>query len=265
MISFGTAVSSISLAATGAGSEAAQAIPFERNLSNFWTKGLLGIVGSEGGLHAAWLIAAVLFCAALGYLLGSINSAALISRAFYHDDVRKHGSGNAGATNMSRTFGKKAGIATLVCDLMKAIITVVIARFLCGEVLAYLGAMFCAFGHAFPCFYKFKGGKCVAVTAASVLMLEPIAFLIAFAIFALIVGLTKYVSLGSIAAALLLPMAVYNIQNIKAGFCDARIVFLLITCVLVIVLHKDNIIRLREGKEKKFSFGKKKEVPEDSK
>ncbi len=108
-----------------------------------------------------------------GYFLGSMNFAVIISRIKFHEDIRTKGSGNAGATNMSRTYGKAAGIATFLGDILKTIVPVFLARILVGDIFGYLAGLMCALGHAFPCYYKFKGGKCVAVTAAVLLIMEP--------------------------------------------------------------------------------------------
>ena len=219
-------------------------------------KGWLGLLAEKNSIPLWVWIAAIVFCAVLGYLLGSINCAVVISKLKYGDDIRKHGSGNAGATNMSRTYGKSAGIATLLGDVLKTVAAVTVARFLCGDVIAYMTGMFCAFGHAFPCYYGFKGGKCVAVTAAMALALDPIVFIIAFAVFALVLAGTKYVSLSSISAALMYPLILNNLMKIRYGHGDLRIVFVLVVCVLIIFLHRENIKRLIDGKENKFSFGK---------
>jgi len=176
----------------------------------------------------------------------------------FHDDIRNHGSGNAGATNMTRTYGKAAGIATLAGDIFKAIVTVLIARLLVGDIWAYLAGMCCALGHAFPCYYRFKGGKCVAVTAAMALALEPLAFLFIFLIFAVIVGFTKYVSLGSVASAMFYPLILHNILSSRYGHGDLRIIFVFVICALVVWLHRENIKRLLAGTENKIDLKKKK-------
>ncbi len=227
------------------------------SMNEFFYKGIIAVLGEQGRVSIGVWIAGIVFCALLGYFLGSINFAVVISKIKFKDDIRKHGSGNAGATNMSRTYGKGAGIATLCGDLLKAVVTVMIARFLCGDIIAYMAGMFCAFGHAFPCYYKFKGGKCVSVTAAMALTLEPLAFLFTFLVFAAIFATTKYVSLSSIFAALMYPLFLNNVMTMRYGHGDLRIIFVLITCLLVIFLHRENIARLREGKENKFSFKKK--------
>ena len=224
-------------------------------LSEFMYKGWLGLLAENGQIPLVLWIAAIVFCALLGYFLGSLNFAVVISRLKFHDDIRKHGSGNAGATNMTRTYGKAAGVATLLGDIMKAILSVILARLLCGETIAYLTGMCCAFGHAFPCYYRFKGGKCVAVTAAIALVMEPFAFLTIFAIFALVVFVTKYVSLGSIAAAFFYPLILHKLI-MNRGYGHLSILFVTVICLLVIWLHRENIKRLLDGKENKFSFGK---------
>ena len=229
--------------------------PGANTLGEFFYKGWLGLMAEKGEVPVMLWIVAVILCALMGYLLGSLNFAVVISRLRFHDDIRKHGSGNAGATNMTRTYGKGAGLATLLGDIMKAIISVMIARLVCGETIAYLTGMFCAFGHAFPCYYRFKGGKCVAVTAAIALALEPVVFLTIFAIFALVVFVTKYVSLGSIAAAFFYPLILHR-MIMNRGYGHLSILFVTIICFLVIWLHRENIKRLLDGKENKFSFGK---------
>lgn len=232
--------------------------PGTTTLSEFFYKGWLGLLAEEGSVPLALWIGAIVFCAFLGYFLGSVNFAVVISRVKFHDDIRNHGSGNAGATNMTRTYGKAAGIATLAGDIFKAIVTVLIARLLVGDIWAYLAGMCCALGHAFPCYYRFKGGKCVAVTAAMALALEPLAFFFIFLIFAVIVGFTKYVSLGSVASAMFYPLILHNILSSRYGHGDLRIIFVFVICALVVWLHRENIKRLLAGTENKIDLKKKK-------
>ena len=221
--------------------------------------GPLGLMVADGKL-AGWVyyvIAAAI--ALLGYFLGSMNFAVIISKVKFHEDIRTKGSGNAGATNMSRTYGKAAGIATLTGDILKAVIPVLIAKLLLGDVCGYLTGLMCALGHAFPCYYKFKGGKCVAVTAAVLLVMSPLAFLFLFLIFAAVVLSTKYVSLASIFTALISPVIVHNVVTAtNYGKSHFGIVFLMVQCLLVIFLHRSNIKRLLDGNESKFAFKKKK-------
>ena len=224
---------------------------------NFY--GPLGLMMADGKLDSwiYYLVSAVIVLS--GYFLGSMNFAVIISRIKFHEDIRTKGSGNAGATNMSRTYGKAAGIATLVGDILKTVIPVLLARFLIGDMFGYLTGLMCALGHAFPCYYKFKGGKCVAVTAAVLLVMEPLVFLLLLFVFAVVVLGTKYVSLASIFTALISPVLVHNFVTAR-NFDQSHIgvVFLMVQCLLVIFLHRGNIKRLLNGTESKFAFKKKK-------
>lgn len=207
-----------------------------------------------GKLHIAVYYIAIVLCAVIGYLLGSVNPAIIISKLKYHDDIRTHGSGNAGSTNMLRTYGKGAAALTLLCDFLKCAVAVLLARFLCGYDWGALAGMCCAIGHAFPCFYGFKGGKCVAVTASMLLCMEPVCFLIALVVFVLIVLFTKYVSLASVITAMLMPVVYYNFFSSKyhIGHGSLAVGFLFVACMLLVFLHRENISRLREGKEHKI-------------
>lgn len=225
--------------------------------NNFF--GPLGLMVADGKLESWVYYLIVSVVALLGYFLGSMNFAVIISRLKYHEDIRTKGSGNAGATNMSRTYGKAAGIATLAGDILKTVLPVLLAKFLVGDTFGYLTGLMCALGHAFPCYYKFKGGKCVAVTAAVLLVMEPLAFLFLFVIFAVVVLGTKYVSLASIFTALISPVIVHNfVKSRNYDESHLGIVFLMVQCLLVIFLHRGNIKRLLDGSENKFSFKKKK-------
>ncbi len=192
---------------------------------------------------------ALLFCAVVSYLLGSLNFAVIISRLFFHDDVRKYGSGNAGATNMVRTYGRAWGIVTFVCDGLKAVVAVFLSMLLMGEGGAYIAALFAILGHVFPVYYKFRGGKGVAVAAISILSLNPLVFLILVALFVTIVAVSKYISLGSIICAFFYPMLL-NAFNTDKGFIATTASVLL--AVIVIATHKDNIKRLMSRTENKI-------------
>ena len=122
---------------------------------------------------------------------------------------------------------------------------------------AYIAGFFCVLGHTFPVFHKFKGGKGVVTTAASMLMCNPIVFLIILALFVTIVAIWRFISLGSIMCALLYPFILSGVDMVLLGHPSGLyIIFALLTSVLVIVKHKDNIKRLFEGKENKLSFKK---------
>ena len=224
----------------------------------------------------------VILSALAGYLLGSINSAIIVSKALYGDDIRNHGSGNAGLTNMLRTYGKGAAGLTLLGDFLKTAISVLIGGILGGFgyvglisiggisqgtfPLAYIAGLFSIIGHVYPLFYKFKGGKGVLCTAVMALILNPIEFLILIALFVLIVWISKFVSLGSVSVAVLYPVAVYGhisviLRDIPKTERPATGILLLITIVIAIMIvymHRENLKRISNGTERKLSVGGKK-------
>jgi len=191
------------------------------------------------------------------YLLGSINTAVVISRIFYRDDVRKHGSGNAGTTNMLRTYGKVAALGTLLGDMLKTAIAVVLASFMMSVNLGgWIAAIFCMFGHVFPVYYRFQGGKGVLCAATAILILSPFVFLIDILIFIGIVAMSKYVSLGSIVAAFFLPLLV-NTQNVLMETGGLNGIISVLIAVFIIWCHRENIKRIQNRTESKLSFKKK--------
>ena len=207
-------------------------------------------------LHLVIGVFAVLI---IGYLLGSLNFGVIISKIFYHDDVRKHGSGGAGATNMLRTYGKFPAALTFLGDGLKAAVAVFIGAVFLGHnpVYAgtYIGGLASVIGHAFPVYYKFRGGKGVASTFFMVLFTSPFVGLICLLIFIIVVAGTKFVSLGSIMAVLIYPLILNRMTG--AGLHNLIAIFL---ALLIVYLHRANIMRLLNGKENKISFkGKKKE------
>jgi glycerol-3-phosphate acyltransferase PlsY len=205
-------------------------------------------------LLTLWIVG-VLASAILSYLLGSINFAIIISGKTYKQDIREFGSKNAGMTNMMRTYGKRAAGMTLLGDALKAVISGFLGYALLGQLGAYIAGTACVVGHVFPVFFKFKGGKGVVTTAMTILMCNPYVFLILFALFVVIVLTTKYVSLGSVMCMLIYPFFLSAMDTWLAGGCP-YVLFALLISVLVIFKHKDNISRLRQGKESKFSFKK---------
>lgn len=185
-------------------------------------------------------------CAA-AYLLGSIPTGLLLGKA-YGIDVRKEGSGNIGATNLYRTVGRKVGIITLVGDCLKGLLPVVaVTQYLPHtNYAAWVGlAAFC--GHVFSVFLKFRGGKGVATALGVFLGLAPGAVAIAVAVFALLMLVWRYVSLGSIGAALIMPVAV----ALRGGSPEVIAATVLIA-VIVVVRHRENIARLLAGTENRF-------------
>jgi len=189
--------------------------------------------------------------ATAGYLLGSLNTSLIVGK-FYSTDVRKHGSGNAGMTNTLRTLGKKAALFVILGDVLKGILAYISGCYIYGDQTGgLLGGTACILGHIWPVFFGFKGGKGVLTAFAVLLMFDlPIALGL-FLVFILIVLLTRYVSLGSITAAILFPVIAAVLGR------DAQtLVFSSIIAALVILKHHANIRRLLNGTESKFSLKK---------
>lgn len=196
------------------------------------------------------------------YLIGSINCSILISRIRMNGDVRESGSGNAGATNMLRTYGPAAGLITMLGDFLKTLIPLIITKIIFyGEVeywqamVAYSGFC-CSMGHAFPIYFGFRGGKAVTVVAMVLFVVDWRCFAVGLSVFILIVALTRYVSLASILAGLSGPVTMFFIS--KRHFANRWVVVgcLLALAIMVMVLHRENIKRLLKGEEHKFSFKK---------
>lgn len=205
------------------------------------------------------LFVSVLLCIASAYLIGSINPAIIFSKKVYHEDIRSFGSGNAGATNILRTYGKRMATLILSLDFLKAAIAVIIGSLILSiSVGGAISALFVVLGHMFPIFYKFKGGKGVACTAACILILSPISFVIILPIFILLVLFTKYISLASIMCAMLFPLLAFSLKDVLWGSGGFITLSALAIGGFVVFMHRENIKRLLEGKESKVSFSKKK-------
>ena len=213
----------------------------------------------SGAPFYALLFGAVILCMAIPYILGSLNFAIIFSRLFFHDDIRKYGSGNAGMTNMLRTYGKLPALATLICDMLKGGVSVLIGSLIFGDWGSAVAGLFVVLGHMFPCFYKFKGGKGVATTAMVVLATNPIVFAIVFLIFLIIVIGTKFVSLGSVMCVMIYP---YILAKFEAG---PNVLSGIIIAALVVFMHRSNIKRLLAGTESKISLKSKNKKPIDEK
>ena len=217
----------------------------------------------DGAVVAIGLLCAIL-CMASAYLLGSINFAIVLSK-LRGDDIRKHGSQNAGTTNMLRTYGKKAAVITLVGDFLKGTASALIGMLLFGMLGQYLASLFCVLGHVFPVYYKFRGGKGIATAAGTILACEPIIFLVLVAIFTVIVAFTKYVSLASIMVALLYPLILdrwYKIIQVPSGL---HLLMVMIMAGVIVWKHYPNMKRLWNKTESKLSFKKKTEANEETK
>ncbi len=207
--------------------------------------------------YSALLVGGVLVAAILPYLLGSINPAILISKGIYKQDVRTLGSGNAGTTNMLRSFGKKAAAATLLLDLSKAAVAYWFGFFFFfGMTGGAIAGFFVVMGHIFPIFAKFRGGKGVACLAVVALCQSPLTFAIVLAIWLIIVFGTRFVSLGSVMAALLYPLILRAFLGAADG---GNVAFAIAAVVFVVLRHWENLKRIYEGKEHKLDLsGKKK-------
>jgi acyl phosphate:glycerol-3-phosphate acyltransferase len=198
----------------------------------------------------------------LSYLLGSIPFGLLIARS-RGIDIRAAGSGNIGATNVMRVVGKTWGILTLVLDALKGLVSVLLfARIghLGGEVPAWFGlACGCVaiLGHSFPVYLKFKGGKGVATSAGVLIGAAPAAFGVGIAVFAILFALLRYVSLGSIAAAIAVPVAAFVFERSKVEPDYLTTYVLVVLGLVVIWRHKANIRRLLAGTENRIGGARK--------
>jgi len=205
----------------------------------------------------------IILSALIGYALGSISFSVIFSKKIAGFDLREKGSGNAGSTNALRTAGKKVAALTLVCDILKGIVAILLS-ILIGNIFKYenvavlvqIAAVAAIIGHTFPVFFGFKGGKGVA-TSLGVLLLVNWKIGLICLIFALVLmAITKIVSIGSIAAAILFPILVLFINDsfiVEGNY----IIFSIILALIVIFNHRSNIKKLANGTENKLSFKKK--------
>lgn len=202
--------------------------------------------------------------AAAAYLLGSISFAVIISKALAHKDVREVGSGNAGMTNVFRSFGKLPGILTLLGDFAKGIVSVIIGRLVFEYLLglnpmygAYIAGLFVILGHIFPLYFHFKGGKGVLTTAGMALVLDYRIFIITIGIFLLIILITRMVSVGSIIAAIAYPITTYTVYTVTGQPALVGTVITACIATLLIYMHRTNIKRILNGTESKIGSKKK--------
>ncbi len=206
--------------------------------------------------------------AVISYLLGSLNFGVILSRKLKKEDVRDRGSGNAGTTNMMRSYGKVYGFLTIAGDILKVMVAIWIAFKIvpvyelkklldsldtnCVICLKSFAGLFAVIGHIFPCFFGFKGGKGVATSGGMVIFVNPKIALILLAVFGVNLVVTRYVSLGSILMAVLYPVMMWFFYKDIVLVCIA-----LVFTLIVVIAHRDNIKRLLNGTESKISFGKK--------
>ena len=194
------------------------------------------------------------------YILGSIPTSYIMGKLIKGIDIRDFGSGNVGATNALRILGTKVGVFTLIIDIGKGFLAVTIARFIIEEptdLIMILIGLFAILGHIFTIFLKFKGGKGVATSAGVFIALVPIPIALALFVFVFTVWLSKFVSLGSILAALTLFISEL-VMNIWISFAELEfLIFTFTIALFIIIRHKANIQRLLNGSENKISFKKK--------
>lgn len=206
------------------------------------------------------------FDAIIAYLIGSINFSVIFSKKFAGFDVREKGSGNAGTTNMLRSVGKKAAAITLICDILKGVVAILIAILLGNlfnaqnkSLLVQLAGIAVVIGHTFPVFFGFKGGKGVATSLGILIMSNWEIGLICLAVGVTLIALTKMVSVGSCSAAILFAVLTYFIHdNYIVSEGSGYLVYSIVLALLILINHRSNIVRLLQGKENKISFKSKK-------
>ena len=203
--------------------------------------------------------------AIIAYLIGSINFSVIFSKKFAGFDVREKGSGNAGTTNMLRSVGKKAAAITLICDILKGVVAILIAIFLGNlfnaqnrSILVQIAGIAVVVGHTFPVFFGFKGGKGVATSLGILIMSNWEIGLICLAVGVTLIAITKMVSVGSCSAAILFAVLPYFIKdNYIVSEGSGYLAYSIILAVFILFNHRSNIVRILQGKENKISFKKK--------
>ena len=218
---------------------------------------------------------AYIIMAIVAYLIGSINFSVIISKKMAGFDVREKGSGNAGSTNVLRTVGKKAALITLVCDILKGVISVLIALLvgkIAGEsanlaIVVEIAALAVVIGHTFPVFFGFRGGKGVATSLGVILIVNWKIGLICLVFALALMALTRMVSLGSISASVLFAVLTMFIRDSYIGgieFDFSFIIFGILLAALVIFNHRTNLKRIINGTENKLNFKKKDKTSEEN-
>lgn len=212
---------------------------------------------------------AYIIVAIIAYLIGSVNFSIIISKKMAGFDVREKGSGNAGTTNMLRSVGKKAAAITLVCDILKGVVSIGIAiivgniaKNLDRELLLQIAGIAVVIGHTFPIFFGFKGGKGVATSLGVLLMSNWQIGLICLVFAIVLMALTKMVSLGSCGAAILFPVLTLFINEHYTVLTEGKngnvyFIYSVILAIIVLYNHRENIKRILNGTENKLSLNKK--------
>ena len=211
-------------------------------------------------------MAVYIIMAIIAYCIGSVNFSVIISKKMAGFDVREKGSGNAGSTNMLRIVGKKAALLTLICDILKGVVAIIISILIGAivkdsnkELLLQIAGIAVVLGHTFPIFFGFKGGKGVATSLGILLMSNWQIGLICLVFALVLMALTRMVSLGSCSAAVLFPVLTLFINEHYTVLTEGKsgkvyFVYSLILAIIVLFNHRNNIKRLLNGTENKLSF-----------
>ena len=202
--------------------------------------------------------------AIIAYLIGSINFSVILSKKMAGFDVREKGSGNAGTTNMLRSVGKKAAALTLICDVLKGVVAILIAMFIGWafhvenqSLLVQIAGIAVVIGHTFPIFFGFKGGKGIATSLGILIMSNWQIGLICLVFGVLLIALTRMVSLGSCAAAVLFPvLTLFITDNYIVSQGSGYLIYSIILAVIVLFNHRSNIKRIMAGNENRIRFKK---------
>lgn len=190
--------------------------------------------------------------AVIAYFLGNISTGLLVGKAVGHIDIRKTGSGNAGTTNVMRTLGWFPSVLTLLGDVLKAVIAVVIGGAMLGETGKYIAGVAVLLGHNWPVCFGFKGGKGMASSLGIILATEPLLALALFLIQVIILVATRYMSVASLCTAVLYPLLVIIFHHANVGY----VIFSIIVGALAVFSHRANIRRLMSHTENKLDFSK---------
>ncbi len=228
-------------------------------------------------MNGSDLIAPSLIVAVISYLLGSLSFSIIFTNFFEKKDIRTMGSGNAGATNVLRSVGPKAAICTFIFDFLKGVASVLIGKLIFSMMLppdallpemvqygTYIAGFSCVFGHMFPIYFGFRGGKGILTTAAIIALIDWRVFLVVIVVFLVTFMISKIVSLSSILAAIMYPVGTFLINyffEFKTGNMPFRFVIVtaaatLCMATVIVTRHHGNIIRILNGTEKKLSIKK---------
>ena len=223
-------------------------------------------------MESMFLLATIIV---LSYLIGSIPTSIIVSKLVKGIDIREHGSGNAGGTNVMRVLGWKHGVLVIILDALKGVLAViVVARLHYGSIpfqnltpfddftlVQIIAGISAVIGHIWTVFAGFRGGKGIATALGMLLMIVTTDMLIAVGVFVVVVTISRYVSLGSILAAIAVPLTLIvreNIFNVDVPGYHTLLPFLIAVALLVVFTHRKNVVRLINGNENKLSFSKKK-------